>query len=264
MMHRLSFNSFARTIEKKIGDRLGCLYEVRAIKVIKSNGNNLYCLCIGFRHNSIAPAVYLNSYYQEYENGRELDDIIHDILQVYLGSNKISPISVNNIRWDTVKENVILRLVNHDMNKELLQDVPYKIVFDDLAVTFHVLLGSTRDGIESFMINNRLFYSFEIDIEELYISALHNSKAYFMTSIRNINDVMADVVADKGSCNRKRCYDCISLEEGQGAMYVLSNNIGIYGATVLLYSNIVREIAETMNSDIYIFYHPAFMKSYWY
>ena len=35
-------------------------------------------------------------------------------------------------------------------------------------------------------------------------------------------------------------------------MFILSNSIGIYGATTMLYPDIIKEIADTMEADIYI------------
>lgn len=254
MIERLDFEEFVKAIEIIISEKLGCLYDVRTINVIKNNGLSLWGLCIRLANNSVAPTIYLNNYFNDYKNERDFNEIVRDILDVYKKSNKDIPSISNDFSWGSIQKNVVLRLVNYDMNKEVLESVPHKIVFEDLAVTFHVLTGSTKDGIQSYRISNKLFDGLEITIEDLFKSALTNTMTYFNTSIRNINEVISSMIAAEGMDNEEyaELFDSTVPEEGRGMMYVLSNNIGVYGATTLLYPDIIKDFAETMEADIYI------------
>lgn len=254
MAERLDFEEFIKAIEIIISEKLGCLYDVRLVNVIKNNGVNLWGLCIRLANNSVAPTIYLNDYFKDYENNRCINEIVLDILQVYNKSNKGIPSISNDFSWDSLQKNVVLRLVNYDMNKEVLEGVPHKIIFEDLAVTFHVLIGSNKDGIQSYGISNKLFNNFGITIEDLFKSALTNTMTYFNTSIRNMNEVITSMIAFDNIDNEEyaELFDSTAPEEGRGSMYVLSNNIGVYGATTMLYPDIIKEIADTMEADIYI------------
>jgi len=221
-------------VETVISEELGILYDVRLMKVIKNNNKCLLGLCIRCVGSHVAPTIYLNNYYREYEEGEDFTGIVKEILQVYRNSNKGLPVVNDDFTWEGIKKNVILRLISYDRNEELLKRVPHKRVYDDLAITFHVLVGS--------------------DKEVLYESALTNYMTYFPTSIRNLNEIITSMIApeEMDSNEYAELLDSTVPEEGRGIMYVISNSIGVYGATAMIYTDIIKEFADTMGVDLYI------------
>lgn len=254
MFDRLSLKEFGEAVETVISEKLGILYDVRLMKVIKNNSKSLLGLCIRCVGSHVAPTIYLNDYYREYEEEEDFTGIVKNILQVYRNSNTGLPMITDDFSWEGIRQNVILRLINYDKNKELLQGVPHKRVYGDLAITFHVLLGSDKEGVQSYRINNDLFHSLGIDIEMLYESALMNSISYFPASVRNINEIITSIIASEeiGSDEYAELFDAAVPEEGRGIMYVLSNSMGAYGAAAMVYTDIIKEFADTMGADIYI------------
>lgn len=254
MFDRLSLKEFGEAVEIVVSEELGILYDVRLMKVIKNNSKSLLGLCIRCVGSHVAPTIYLNDYYREYEEEEDFTGIVKNILQVYRNSNKGLPMITDDFSWEGIRQNVILRLINYDKNKELLQGVSHKRVYGDLAITFHVLLGSDKEGVQSYRINNDLFHSLGIDIEMLYESALTNSMSYFPASVRNINEIITSIIASEeiGSDEYAGLFDAAVPEEGRGIMYVLSNSMGAYGAAAMVYTDIIKEFADTMGADIYI------------
>ena len=55
--------------------------------------------------------------------------------------------------FDNLKGKIIYRLVNQKMNEVFLRSVPY-MPFLDLAITFHILLETSEEGIASLTITN--------------------------------------------------------------------------------------------------------------
>jgi len=255
MNKELDFKLFSEAVKKKVAQELGCLYEVSLVYVIKNNNTELQGLCIKDINNNIAPIIYLNDYFNDYQDGRELEEIITDVIGVCNRSSKSLP-SINNddFSWDNICNNVILRLVNYDMNKELLKGIPHKIVLEDLAVTFHVLTGSNSEGIQSFCIKNELFDSFGISIDRLYKSALTNTMSYLKASIREVIEVITSMIASDNmdSVEYAELYDRTNRDGRRGDMYVLTNNIGLYGATTMLYPDIIKGLADEFECDLYI------------
>lgn len=253
MFDRLSLKEFGEAVETVVSEELGILYDVRLIRVIKNNGKNLLGLCIRCVGSQVAPTIYLNDYHREYEEEEDFTGIVKDILQVYRNSDKGLPMITDDFSWEGIRRNVVLRLVNYDMNRELLQGVPHKRVYDNLAVTFYVLVGSTKEGVCSYQIENALFHSWGITVERLYECALHNSTIYFPATLRNMNEVIASMRASEEMDSEEyaELFDATVPEEGRGAMYVLSHSIGVNGAIVMLYP-IIKEFADVMNTDIYI------------
>lgn len=254
MFDRLSLKEFGEAVETVVSEELGILYDVRLMKVIKNNGRCLLGLCIRCVGSNVAPTIYLNDYYREYEGEEDFTGIVKEILQVYRNSNKGLPVVNDDFNWEGIWQNVILRLISYDRNEELLKGVPHKRVYGDLAVTFHVLVGSEKEGVQTYRINNELFHSLGIDIEMLYESALTNCMTYFPASIRNVNEIITSMIApeEMGSDEYAEFFDTTVPEEGRSIMYVLSNSIGLYGATTMIYIDVIKKFADTMGADLYI------------
>jgi len=254
MFDRLSLKEFGEAVETVVSEELGILYDVRLMKVIKNNNKCLLGLCIRCVGSNVAPTIYLNDYYREYEEEEDFTGIVKKILQDYRNSNKGLPVVNDDFTWESIKKNVILRLISYDRNEELLKGVPHKRVYGDLAITFHALVGSDKEGVQTYRINNDLFHSLGIDIEILYESALTNCMTYFPASIRNLNEIITSMIApeEMGSDEYAELFDTTVSEEGRGIMYVISNSIGVYGATAMIYTDIIKEFADTMGADLYI------------
>lgn len=254
MVDKLSFENFTSTMESKVRDALGCIYEVRSINVIKNNGISLWGLCIRCDGSNIAPNIYLNSYYESYMNGKDIEELVQDVLRVYSQSNKNMPSMEKNLDWESIKYDIIFNLVNYEMNKEMLMSSPFKKVFGNLAVTFHILIGSTVEGISTAVINNELFHTFNVTLEHLYEIALENTMRWFPATIRNMNDVICSIMEEAlGGCEEfERLCEASNLIDDGGEMFVLSNNTGINGATAVLYPDVIKKISEAFNTDLYI------------
>ena len=254
MFDRLSLKEFGEAVETVISEELGILYDVRLIRVIKNNGKNLLGLCIRCVGSHVAPTIYLNDYYREYEEEEDFTGIVKDILQVYRNSDKGLPMITDDFSWEGIRQNVILRLISYDRNEELLKGVPHKRIYNDLAITFHVLVGSDKEGVQTYRINNDIFHSLNIDIEMLYKSALTNYMTYFPASIRNLNEIITSMIVPEEMDHDEyaELFDTTVPEEGRGIMYVISNSIGVYGATAMIYTDIIKEFADTMGADLYI------------
>ena len=77
------YEVFQTAVSEELKNRLGDDYEIAIHKIPKNNGTLLDGLTI-FHLNEIAtPTFYLQSYYEAYEQGRDLESIIQEILVVY-------------------------------------------------------------------------------------------------------------------------------------------------------------------------------------
>lgn len=254
MCDDFNLKEFGEAIESIVSEDLGCLYDVRVLNMIKNNGLSLCGLSIRCGESNIAPIIYLNDYYIAYIEGREFNDIIYEIIEVYMKSNKNIPSIKKDFNWESLKDNIIIKLINYDMNKQMLDELPYKIVFSNLSIIFQVLVGSDKDGIHTFKVTNELIKRFEVNVDELYSLALYNTKKWFPATLRNMNEVIANIIQSEmgDSADFEEIWDTLSLEKSNSSMYVLSNTIGINGSVALLYPDIIKEFAETMNTDLYI------------
>lgn len=72
---------------------------------------------------NISPAIYLEEAYKEFQEGKDLHKIVHDILEVYESARFSKRYEVDNLReFDKIRKNVLCKLINREKNKEFLKD----------------------------------------------------------------------------------------------------------------------------------------------
>jgi len=253
MVERLNFNEFVTAVANRISAELESIYDVTITNTTKNNGLSLQGVCIRCGNCNIAPVIYLMDYHIDYVKGKDFEEVVSDILKTYRNSNKTMP-PIKTFEWDITKDSIILKLVNYKMNQQMLQEIPYKIVFGDLAVTFHVLVSSTKEGVQTVKIVNKLFDGFGVSIDEMYEIALENTMRLFPASIRDMNEMIVSTLeaemGDMKDWQELKELTLPTVEEPR--MFVLSNSAGINGAATLLYSEVLKEFADKAGRDIFI------------
>ena len=108
--------------------------------ILKNNDTHLDGLTILAPGQHLAPTLYLDYYYGQYERGRSFSDITDDILTAYRENRPKSPVDISFFTdYDKVKSRVTMKLINYERNRELLKRVPY-YRFLDLAIVFLCLV----------------------------------------------------------------------------------------------------------------------------
>ena len=131
-------------------------YTVRVQEVQKNNGMVLSGLTIQKVGVNIAPTIYLDSYYENYKEGRTLESIVNAVSAVYEQHKVETDFDVERISdYDAVKDRICFKLINAEKNKELLKDVPY-VPFMDLAIVFYILIDQSADGNATALVRNAM------------------------------------------------------------------------------------------------------------
>ena len=117
-------------------------------------------LMIKTEDTNIAPNIYLEGYFEQYQDGKDIEDIVRDIADVRVKHEMSQDFDVSKLTdFDQVKDHIICKLVNGEMNKDYLADKPFTTV-EDLAVIYAVDLGGNNDGHMTAPITNRLMESY--------------------------------------------------------------------------------------------------------
>lgn len=140
------------------------------------------------------------------------------------------------------EDNIYLRVINKESNSELLKNVPH-VEFLDLAFTFHYLIANNEDGIGSTPIGNDFFIDY--DIKQLFEVAKANTKRIFGIRVCTMEDMISDI------CNGS-IFVPDECEPEISPMYVVTNKKGISGAALLVYTDVFKTLADTLDSDLYI------------
>lgn len=218
--------------------------DIRLNRVSKNNGVTLMGLCIMNPDSNIAPNIYLETFYEEYLNGKPLSEIAVEILRINR-QNQMEHFPAYPLQsFDAVMNKVVYRLVNKEKNTERLHNIPY-VDYMDLAVIFCIVLDETREGIASVTVTNDMMKCWNISIEELYGIAHKNTVKKFPVLLKSMEEILLESIVSLNT------YD---TEESGCAipMYVLTNMKKLNGAAVVLYDNQLRNLAEYFGGDYFL------------
>ncbi|BCJ94901.1 hypothetical protein acsn021_24700 [Anaerocolumna cellulosilytica] len=259
-----SYSEFLKKIKLSVKRVMGEGYTVEINHILKNNSIELDCLIIRKDRDKVSPNIYLNTYYEIYMEGQSLDDIVDEIIQVYEDTKGEGEGEALALRYnlEEMKPYIIYRLVNYKKNKKLLEGVPY-ISFLDLAITFHCLVKNTEEGIGTIRVTNEHLNEWGIDIEELKEYAVLNTPKLFPPMIKTMQDIMEDMFQQESHMNEME-RPINDLEQDNTAqehledlcidetMYVISNAKSINGASCLIYPNVIKNLSELLDTDLYI------------
>ncbi len=252
----LVLDEFLTSIKKSVKEDVGPGYTVEINHVIKNNSIELDGLIILKEGERITPNIYLNPYYEKYLAGASLKNLADEIIQIYRKSRKKGEKEALDIRFEfnEVKPRIVYRLINYDRNRKLLQEIPH-VHFMDLAVTFHCLVKNNEQGIGTIRITNEHIKTWNINVGVLKEIAGINTPVLFPPVIKNMDDILdilkneRHIISPKDGNNS--CFTPYGAA-GQNNMYVITNLKGINGASCLLYPDIIKNLAEKLESDLYI------------
>ena len=254
----MNYHEFQNTILKMIRDRIadGWMPEASAVTemMTKNNGTEVCSLFIRKEDEMVAPAIYLEDYYDMFLDGKELDRILDLICRHYEHAcSKLPPEMASPENFEEVKPFIIYRIVNFDKNRELLRSCPC-IPLLDLAVTFRWLALSDEYSISSAMITNYQMDFWGINLSDLLELARVNTRRLFPEEIRPVEESIAEMCA---------LLELFGVEEDQKyvrelkqspvyPMFVMTNEKGINGATCLIYENVLKDFADRLKEGFYI------------
>lgn len=230
--------------------------------LIKNNGISMDGLSVRRPGELMAPNIYLNPFYTEYESGRDAEEILADIARRYRTYQRRVDVDPDDIAdFDKVQERIVLRVVGFEANKEQLLNCPY-IMLQDMAITFRWLVSMEPCGIATVQITNKEQKKWGVSLEDLYTLALENTRRIFPPQIKPLGSMLVgylEEVVESGSMDKEQVDEVqeeiaeyIASESSQPPLYVLTNTIGINGATCIVYKDILEEFSARLGYNLYI------------
>lgn len=249
IMDKMRFEEFKNEVVGKIREFLPENFasaDVSLQMVRKNNDLQLTGLTIRSAESNISPTIYLEKFYEEYEDGADMGEILSKIAQVRINHEVSEQFDVAQITdFEQVKGKLVPRLVNADMNAALLEGRPHKLVAD-LAVTYCVILDQSFDGTASVAVTNDLMNSWNVTLDELHDVAISNLTDVLPSTFKGMTEVMSEMMGMS-----KEDMEMMGMCTDEEQMYVLSNTMNMNGASALLDKKMMEEIIEKVG-DFYI------------
>lgn len=197
-----------------------------------------------------SPSMYINIMYEHYKECEDLQEVLRTAADTMVHGFKEAPQVALGLDFDTAKDNIIMVLVNTEQNKGLLENTPHR-EFQDLSVIYRWVVGKDAEGIQSSIVNNGMAEKLGMNEEALYQAAVVNTKHLFPPTIKSMNDVVRDMFMADGMSGEIADMMIGEMPEEQ-IMWVISNDRGIGGAASMLYEEGLHNLAEKLETDLYI------------
>jgi len=237
----MNFQEFMETVLQQVQSSLEETQRAQIQQVRKNNDVLMHGLTICSEEYNITPTIYLESFYELFQNGVGISDIVKKIIELYHGSMPTQNVNLDFFGdFDKVKDRVVYRLIHAERNKEMLNEIPH-IPFGDLAICFSYAFWSEELGEGMILIHNNHMDNWNVDHRRLMQLAEENTPLLFPIAFCGMNEML-----------RQMQMDMDLSEQTKEIFYILTNRQRTYGASVILYPGVLSEIAEQLNSDFYM------------
>ena len=240
-MKDMSYEKFCERMKDILQQYYGVESNVKLHTVQKVNGVVLHGITVMKEGVSIVPTLYLESYYDELNRGMPLNDIVHRFILEYDKAAIHDDFDISFFEfYEKVKPHLGYKLINYEMNRELLQEVPHKRYLD-LAIVCYCNIVDDRLGKGTILIRNEHLDIWKIEKDILIRDSLKNMPLIFPPEVINMADLLKELYDDPAQ-----------LICGKLPMYVLTTRARMYGAAAILYSGQLEAIAREVDDDFYL------------
>lgn len=250
----MNYREFTDAVKKQMNQRMEGGVQASLYTAVKNNGKERMGVLIETPGVNISPTIYLEEYYESYLKGRNLGQIVDEIIHFYNSIRQEESWDCERLRsYDGVRDRVVFKLVNTAKNRKFLDMMPHRS-FLDLSIVFYVLLEATSDGTAALAVSNSHAEQWKVCADTLWADAVRNAKrllpAEFVTMDHALKEILGENtgIADRGESGNLLLGD---VREKDG-MYILSNSLRSYGAACIAYPHILEMIGEILQTDYYV------------
>ena len=217
------------------------------VEVAKMNDQKLHGLTFRPKDSDAAPTIYVDDLYERHENGEDMGFLLVDLANRYRDARNAPTPPQIDLSWESVRDNLTVRLLEKSRNREFLANMPYADVGNGLAVIVDINMGEERGGDWRVAVNHGVMEQLGVDKETLFITAMDDS-------LVNDPPVHTDMSQALFSPERENLLDRDDPIDPAdvGGMYVLTTESSTVGACAMYYPDVKEKAGELIGSDYYI------------
>ena len=205
----------------------------------------------------VSPIIYVDDLINEEFSAEEI--AVRVVEQYKEAKEKEIPLDINEISdYSEMKEKICYRLINMKANEEMLKNVPYEQINNELALVYFLDLGIDA----TITVTNALADVWGVSSKELYGVAKDNTPLLYPPNLKSMTDTMIDLMGNdiemmkiqfgKTDLDDDGFRDFLKQEVigEEVPLYVLRGR-ETYGATALIYDDMIAILHERFG-DAYV------------
>lgn len=239
-MANLTYEQFKAEITENIRDYLPDDYKEAEVEISKTSkiGKTYDALTVRLKNRMASPAADLNRFYDAYEHGISLDEIMESVADVI---QMEAPSHLRDMSWlldyEKAKEHLFIRVCNAEKNNKILETAPHKTV-EDLIITCHISVDQGPNNMASTIVNKQLLEQYGISEEQLFEDAMENAPEVMPVKIDSLQNFISHLIPDGEE-----------PDSSDTVMLIVTNKTNTNGAAAVFYSGIMDRISKQIGGS---------------
>ena len=235
----MTYNQFIQAVTLKMKEVVNEDTVISNYTAEKNNGVIREGITIAQKGINISPTIYLEEYYEKYNEGYAIENIVEDINHLYQEVRLRKCWNEEDIyTYESIKGRIIYRLVNAEANKLLLRGVPH-VPYLDLAIIFYVMMEFNEFGTACMLIRNEHLDMWGVSQRDIYEKAKDNTWKLLPSEFHTMRAMMEE-------------YKKEGNYVGMDILHVLTNKLRGFGASVILYEGCLEMIGDFLGDNYYV------------
>lgn len=186
--------------------------------------------------------IYLKDNYSLDAVMQFIDKHMTECNNIFHGKSKFQQCIDNVNDYNYIKDYIILKLINFELNEEYLEDKVYRRL-SDLAIVYTIILPKLNEVLSTVTIKKDFFDVWNISEAELYQQALKNMDKISVVS------TMADTICNMSHISNE-AYEMLKVMTD--GLYTVTNSKYLNGASMFLCSNVQNKLAK-ISKGFYVY-----------
>lgn len=240
----MNYQQFIEEVERRVKEKIkgNETITVYIHTAVKNNGKERKGITVSEKGIHISPTIYLEEYFQQFQEGKPIEKIVEKILQLYEEVKCSHPCEESLLQnYEELKGKFACKLIHRGKNEKLLNDIPY-VPWMDLAIVVFVLLEVSPYGTATVLVRKEHLEIWGLTEAQLFDEAKKNTPIllpYQFCPMRKLLREICPYAVDEG-------------EEEEESLYVLSNKLRSFGAASMLYEGILEKVGQKLGENYYI------------
>lgn len=240
----MNYQQFIEEVERRVKEKIegNETMTVYIHTAVKNNGKERKGITVSEKGIHISPTIYLEEYFQQFQEGKPIEEIVEKILQLYEEVKCSHPCEESLLQnYEELKGKFAYKLIHRGKNEKLLNDIPY-VPWMDLAIVVFVLLEVSPYGTATVLVRKEHLEIWGLTEAQLFDEAKKNTPIllpYQFCPMRKLLREICPYAVDEG-------------EEEEESLYVLSNKLRSFGAASMLYDGILEKVGQKLGENYYI------------
>lgn len=240
----MNYQQFIEEVERRVKEKIkgNETITVYIHTAVKNNGKERKGITVSEKGIHISPTIYLEEYFQQFQEGKPIEKIVEKILQLYEEVKCSHPCEESLLQnYEELKGKFACKLIHRGKNEKLLNDIPY-VPWMDLAIVGFVLLEVSPYGTATVLVRKEHLEIWGLTEAQLFDEAKKNTPIllpYQFCPMRKLLREICPYAVDEG-------------EEEEESLYVLSNKLRSFGAASMLYEGILEKVGQKLGENYYI------------